>query len=144
MAYQTKIDLDIAFIPLGTPMFADLIIRLDQDQSLNPTRRRDLISGLNRVAKALGCAPQDVPCHTRWLQPRLSKIAPAAFGLSPKTWQNAVSNARAAMVHVGIVERRARRITDLSPGLGRNFGLASWPRHTARPCNLPCAASSIS
>ncbi len=36
MTYQTTIDLDIAFIPLGTPMFADLIIRLDQDQSLNP------------------------------------------------------------------------------------------------------------
>lgn len=115
MTDQTKIDLDIAFIPLGTPMFADLIIRLDQDQSLKPTRRRDMISGLNRVAKALDRAPQDVPCHTRWLQPRLSKIAPAASGLSPKTWQNAVSNARAAMVHVGIVERRARRITDLSP-----------------------------
>ncbi|WP_026758874.1 site-specific integrase [Sediminimonas qiaohouensis] len=114
MTHQARIDPDVAFVPLGTPMFADLIVRLGQEQSLNPTRRRDMISGLNRVAKTLGRAPQDVPCHTRWLQPRLSKISPAAFGLTPKTWQNAVSNARAAMVHVGIVERRANRITDLS------------------------------
>ena len=115
MTYQTRIDPEMAFIPLGTPMFADLIVQLDQDQSLKPTRRRDMVSGLHRVAKALGRGAQDVPCYTRWLQPRLSKVAPAALGLTPKTWQNAVSDVRAALVHAGIVERRASRITDLSP-----------------------------
>lgn len=114
MSNRAKIDLDNAFIPFSTPMFADLIVQLDQDQTLKPTRRRDMISGLNRVAKALGRAPKDVPCHTRWLQPRLSKIAPAALRLTPKTWQNALSDARAAMVHVGIVEGRFNRIADLS------------------------------
>jgi hypothetical protein len=115
MSYSSKIDLDTAFVPTGTPMFTDLIAILQSDQSLKPTRRRDMVSGLRRVAKAIGRAPQDVPCHGRWLQPRLAKIAPAAHGLSPKAWQNAVSDARAAMVHVGIVERRDNRITDLSP-----------------------------
>jgi integrase len=74
-----------------------------------------MISGLRRVAKAIGRAPQDVPCHGRWLQPRLAKIAPAALGLKDKAWQNVVSSARAAMVHVGIVERRINRTADLSP-----------------------------
>lgn len=115
MSYSSKIDLDTALVPTGTPMFADLIATLERDQSLKPTRRRDMISGLRRVAKAIGRAPQDVPCHGRWLQPRLAKIAPAALGLKAKAWQNVVSNARAAMVHVGIVERRDNRITDLSP-----------------------------
>lgn len=115
MSYSPKIDRDMAFVPQDTPMFADLIANLTMDESLKPTRQRDMVSGLRRVAKAIGRAPQDVPCHGPWLQPRLAKIAPAALNLSAKTWQNAVSDARAAMVHVGIVERRVSRLKDLSP-----------------------------
>lgn len=74
-----------------------------------------MISGLRRVAGALDLPTQDTPCHGRWLQPRLAKISPAMHGISTKTWQNAVSNARSAMAHAGIVERRFNRITDLSP-----------------------------
>jgi integrase len=115
MSYSPKINLDMAFVPKGTPTFADLIASIETDQDLKTTRRRDMISGLSRVAKAIGHPPQDVPCHGRWLQPRLSKIAPASLGLSTKTWQNVMSDARAAMVHAGIVERRDNRRTDLSP-----------------------------
>lgn len=115
MSYSGKIDPDMAFVPTGTLMFAELITRLENDANMKPTRRRDMISGLRRVAKALGLPPQDVPCHGRWLQPRLAKIAPAALKLSPKAWQNAVSDARAAMVYAGIVKRRFNRMTDLSP-----------------------------
>jgi integrase len=115
MSYSQPVDVDMAFVPKTAPMFTDLILSLEADQSLNPTRRRDMISGLRRVAKALGRPPQDIPCHGRWLQPRLAKIAPTALGLSTKSWQNAVSDARAAMAHVGIVERRDSRMKDLSP-----------------------------
>ena len=115
MTVFSKIDTSLALLPKDTLTFADLIALLNSDQSLKPTRRRDMISGLRRVAKALGCPPQDVPCHGRWLQPRLAKIAPAALNLSVKGWQNAVSDARAAMVHAGIVERRDNRLTDLAP-----------------------------
>ncbi len=115
MIQSPKIDLDTAFLPKTTLMFADLIKALEEDQNLIETRRRDMISGLRRVAKALGRAPQNVPAHSRWLQPRLAKLSPAAFGLSVKSWQNALSDARSAMAHVGIIERRKNRITDLSP-----------------------------
>lgn len=115
MSYSPKIDTSLALLPKGTLTFADLIALLNSDQGLKPTRRRDMVSGLRRVAKALGCPPQDVPCHGRWLQPRLAKVAPAALNLSVKGWQNAVSDARAAMVHAGIVERRDNRFTDLAP-----------------------------
>ncbi|RYH00902.1 hypothetical protein EU805_16460 [Salipiger sp. IMCC34102] len=104
-----------ALIPATTIMFSDLITVLEQDPSLSETRRRDMISGLRRVAKAIHHAPQDVPCHGRWLQPRLSKVAPAALRISQKGWQNVVSDARSAMAHVGIVERRQNRLSDLSP-----------------------------
>jgi integrase len=114
MTVFAKTDLDRSFVPKQTPMFADLIGMLEENSSLKSTRRRDMISGLRRVAKALGLPPQDVYCHGRWLQPRLSKISPARLGISQKAWQNAVSDARAAMVHAGIVERRFNRITDLT------------------------------
>lgn len=115
MSVFSKIDTSLALLPTGTLTFADLIVILDSDQSLKRTRRRDMISGLRRVAKALGCPPQDVPCHGSWLQPRLTKIAPASLNLSVKGWQNAVSDARAAMVYAGIMERRQNRFTDLAP-----------------------------
>lgn len=107
--------IDLAFVPNGTPMFSELIEKLESALDLSVTRRRDMISGLNRVANALGLPPQDIPCFGRWLQPRLAKIAPAALNLSTKSWQNAVSDARAAMAHFGIVERRRQRTSELSP-----------------------------
>lgn len=115
MAQMSFIPLDMAFVPQGTPMFADLIVRLMSDTSLSETRRRDLISGLRRVAKALNRAPEDVPASGRWLQPRLAKIHPANLGVTAKAWQNAVSDARNAMAQCGLVERRFRRASDLTP-----------------------------
>lgn len=115
MTHYSKIDLDRSFVPHGTPTFADLIARLDADTDLTETRRRDMISGLRSVTKALGLPAYDVPAHGRWLQPRLAKVMPAALGLKAKTWQNSVSNARSAMAHFGIVERRFNRSKDLTP-----------------------------
>lgn len=114
MTIQNQKQLELAFIPEGTPMFSDLIGMLEADGDLTETRCRDMISGLHRVAKALGRPPQDVPCFGRWLQPRLAQITPPSLNLRPKSWQNAVSNARAAMAHGGIVEQRWSRISDLT------------------------------
>jgi hypothetical protein len=106
--------LDFAFVPKGTPMFSDLIVRLLADESLTETRRRDMISGLRRIAKAVNRAAEDVPAFGRWLQPRLEKLSPAAMGVTTKSWQNAVSEARSAMAQCGLVERRWGRPSDLS------------------------------
>ncbi|SDE73554.1 site-specific integrase [Ruegeria marina] len=114
MTSQRARPIDMAFVRSGTPMFAEIIDQLQADKSLSNARRRDMISGLRRIAKALGLPPQDVPCDSRWLQPRLAKIAPARLGLTAKSWQNAVSDARAALVHFGLAERRSNRIEDLT------------------------------
>lgn len=108
-----SLPLSQAFVPAQTPSFADLITQLQGRTKLSASRKRDMISGLTRLAKALGLPPSDVPCDGRWLQPRLSQVRPQLIGLKPKSWQNAVSDARMAMVEVGIVERRANRLTDL-------------------------------
>lgn len=100
--------IEMAALPKGTLTFADIIMKLHGDASLSDLRRRDLVSGLRRVAKALGRAPEETVANTRWLQPRLSQVAPAAIGLTEKSWQNAVSDARSALMHVGIVGPRRR------------------------------------
>ena len=105
---------DRAFLHPDCLMFADLIKKLNEEADLFPTRLRDMASALRRVAKALGLPPEDVPCDPRWLQPRLKKVAPAAHGLTPKSWQNIVSDARGAMAHFGIVKRRHRKNEDLT------------------------------
>lgn len=106
---------EFAFVFPETPMFSQLITELDAEEALPETRKRDIVSGLRRVSNGLNRTPDEVPADTTWLQPRIAKVAPAALGLSPKSWQNAVSDARSAMAHFGIVKRRHRHIDDLSP-----------------------------
>ncbi|WP_424988837.1 hypothetical protein [Microbulbifer sp. S227A] len=115
MTQNAPIPIDLAFVPASALMFADLIEQLQNDLTLPEGRRRDMISGLRRTAKALGFPPEEVPCDSRWLQPRLAKISPARLRLAPKSWQNAVSDARSALALFGIVERRFNRIADLDP-----------------------------
>ena len=115
MTEYSKIDLDDIFVPPATLSFADLIDQLATDDTVTPARRKDLESGLRRVADALARTLAQVPADPRWLQPRIARIAPAAIGVTTKTWQNTVSNARNAMVVCGIVTKRQRQACDLSP-----------------------------
>ncbi len=114
MTTYTKIPLDGIFVSPTTPSFAELIDQLQTNDALTTERRKDLISGLRRVAEALQRTPAQVPADPRWLQPRLAAIAPAAIRVNTKTWQNIVSNARSAMVACGIVTKRHRQPRDLS------------------------------
>lgn len=114
MTDQTRIFEGI-FVPPATPSFAELMQKLTTLDTVTPKRHIDLMSGLRRVAEALDRTPSQVPADPRWLQPRLARIAPAALGITDKTWQNLISNARSAMVACGIVTKRQRRASDLSP-----------------------------
>lgn len=105
---------EFAFVDRAVPMFAELVARL-ANEDLSETRKRDIVSGLRHVAQALGRPPEEVPSDPRWLQPRLAKVSPAALGLSPKSWQNALSYSRAALVHFGLAARRINRVDRLGP-----------------------------
>lgn len=144
---MSKIDtrsLDTAFIPPGTPMFSDLMQHLEEATDLSPSRRRDLQSDLRRVAKALGRSPGDVPADAKWLQPRLSRVAPAALGLSAKSWSNALSDARAALLRCGIAQQRGRPKTDLTPEWDRLWALIRSSRDMTLKCALGRFVSFLS
>jgi integrase len=116
--------LDTAFVRPNTPMFSDVIRHLEENPELFATRTRDMTSGLRRVARALSRAPEEVPADARWLQPRLQKVEPAALGLTPKSWSNALSDARAGLSRYGVLDRRFHRKSDLDPTWRRLWALA--------------------
>lgn len=105
-----------AFLKPGTPMIAELLLRLKcDDGDLSDTRRRDLASGLRGIARAVNQSPETVPADLGWLQPRLEKVAPAALGMTAKSWSNTLSNAKAALEHFQLAKRRVRRRGHLCP-----------------------------
>ena len=115
--------LDTAFVRADTPMLSEVIRHLEKNPELFGTRPRDMISGLRRVARALGRAPEEVPAEPNWLQPRLQKVKPAALGLTPKSWSNILSDARAGLEGYGVLDRRFNRKADLNPAWRRLWGL---------------------
>lgn len=130
MTLLTPFDLDTAFVHPEAPSFAALVERLAQAEGLSAERRRDLTSGLRRLAKALGRSVEEVPADPRWLRPRIAKVAPIAIGLSAKSWTNVRSDARAAMAQCGVVERRNHRRVHLSPEWSRLWTLVLASRDT--------------
>jgi len=115
MAFHDPKQLELAFVPPDTPMLSDVMAKVAEHPGLSHERRRDVQSGLRRVAKALGRRPEEVPAYAPWLQKRLSGFAPASVGLTPKSWSNAMSDARAGLALFGLVEPRNNRFKDLSP-----------------------------
>lgn len=105
--------LELALMPEGTPTLASVIDEVQSSPDLSDGRRRDMASGLRRVASALGGDPADIPAVVKWLQPRLAEVMPAALGITAKSWQNAVSDAKSALAHIGIIPRLSRHRDDL-------------------------------
>ncbi|MEM7213191.1 MAG: hypothetical protein AAF479_15105, partial [Pseudomonadota bacterium] len=115
MARLTDMELAKAFVPKTARSFADVASILEAREDLRPERRRDMISGLQRVADAIGWPVAECPADPVWLQPKLIKVKPAALGISKKTWTNTVSNAKSALAAIGILARDRGSPRELLP-----------------------------
>ncbi len=114
---MTKFDpqqLAMAFVSPNTPTLADTLRHVETASDLTPTRRRDLISSRRRLAKAIGWPLDQAPANALWLRPRIAAVAPAAAGLSPKSWSNVISDVRAALARTGSVGGKPPRPVPLS------------------------------
>ncbi|SHK50568.1 Site-specific recombinase XerD [Shimia gijangensis] len=67
---------------------ADAIVALKAYPKLTEIRRRDMISSINRVAKFLNRAPEDLPTDAPTLRAQLAGIHPAQAGISAKSLSN--------------------------------------------------------
>jgi site-specific recombinase XerD len=76
---------------------ADIIIKLEALPNLPDTRRRDLISAINRISKFLNRVPADLPTDAPALRGILATIHPAQAGISAKSLTNVKANLSKAL-----------------------------------------------
>ena len=106
---------DMCPVPAGTLSFGECISRIAADTPLSAERRRDMVSGLTRVAEIFNRHPDAVPAYVTWLQPRLKVVSPKTLRITAKTWANILSNMKAALAYLGRIEIGPKPVADLSP-----------------------------
>jgi integrase len=124
MTHHAPINPDVALAHPDAPTFATVIEWLRVMPGLSPSRLRDFISALRRLAKILDRPLEEIPADPRWLRPRIRRIVPVAAGVSAKSWTNIVSDARAAMAKCGLVADQELLRRHLSPEWSPLWGLA--------------------
>ena len=118
------------FMSAAEPTLADVLARLQQDEDLRPTRRRDLCSAVRRLAKLLHREPVMLPARVSALRHGINDIHPVHAGVSEKTLQNIKSSVLAAFRHLGISSDTQDMASHLSPNWRSLF--ASLPEKTMR------------
>lgn len=83
---------------------ADVIHVLEGNIRLSPTRRRDLISAVNTVARWLNRNPEELDANVKDLRDRLNKIHPYQKNVSRKRFSNLKSDLKKALV-IGLLRR---------------------------------------
>ena len=86
---------------------ADVLGLLDQ-AGLTATRRRDMVSAVKRMCAMAGTTPVAVPTEPPFLREMLSRIHPAAHGISAKSYSNLRSLLAAALGLAGVVDPLGR------------------------------------
>jgi hypothetical protein len=86
---------------------ADVLGLLDQS-GLTGTRRRDMGSALKRVCEMAGTPPASMPAQPPHLRELLSRIRPAAHGVTAKSYSNLRSLLAAALQLAGVIDPLGR------------------------------------
>jgi integrase len=93
---------------------ADVLSLLD-GTSLNGARRRDMVSAIKRLCEMAGTAPASVPAKPPQLRELLSRIRPAAHGISAKSYSNIRSLLAAALQLAGLIDPLGRGAASRDP-----------------------------
>jgi integrase len=93
---------------------ADVLSLFDQS-GLIGTRRRDMISAIKRFCEMVGTAPASVPAEPAHLRKLLSRIRPAAHGVTAKTYSNLRSLLAAALHLAGVADPLGRGVASRHP-----------------------------
>jgi integrase len=75
---------------------ADLLA-LVAETNLPPTRKRDTLSAIRKVAAVLGASPEVIPLDLKLLRQRLGAILPESLGVSRRRWNNVKALFRGAL-----------------------------------------------
>jgi integrase len=92
----------------------DVLSLIDQ-AGLTGTRRRDMVSATNRICEIAGTTPASMRAEVAVLKDLLSRIRPAAHGLSVKSWSNLRSLFAAALQLAGVIDPSGRGSAKRNP-----------------------------
>jgi integrase len=81
----------------GPVTLADVLAALEREGKLTATRRRDLVSGVKRVAILLGNEPAAIALDMPVISARLAAVNPVAVGITSKRFANIRSDFLAAV-----------------------------------------------
>ncbi len=94
---------------------ADVLQRLEADDSLEPRRVAEMRSAIKTVCRVFGAHPSLVPAEPRQLRPKLAKLTPAMAGVSPGRWCNIKSLMLKALKRAGLKSMAGRSREPLAP-----------------------------
>lgn len=103
------------FVSEGVPSLKDVLDWLEKDDSLPPTRRRDLRSALTSIARLIGRRPEEIPANINRIHILLRRVHPAAHNMSKKRFSNIKSDALKALALTGCSRERADWLRQPSP-----------------------------
>ena len=129
------------------PTFAEVIAQIPSWTWIPKKRRDDIASALTTAARMLGMPPAAIPGDPAWLNERLFKRQPAAFGIRKGRARNIVSLIRAALRVVGQHAPDLRvhdalppawaEVLEVVTNIGRNAALTGFARFCAKACVMP-------
>ena len=96
--------------------FAEVIVKLESLDGLSQTRRRDLISAMNAMARFLKKPVDQLEANINLLRQRLRQFHPKQAGVSEKTYANVKSAVLAALKLTGANNKRAAGSPPMSDG----------------------------
>src|SRR3954468_4940716 len=105
------------------PTLADVLRQLDRCPDLPPRQRADLRSAVITVGRVLDLPLAGTPARLDLLQPRLSRVLPAAHGLARQSWNTVRSRFGKALRQSGL---------QVLPGRDRSPLDTSWAEMRAK------------
>ncbi|MCI4680513.1 site-specific integrase [Rhodoblastus acidophilus] len=102
----------------GKPNTLADVLAIVAEAGLTASRKRDLISAINRLCEMAGRTPSDMPAEASALRAELRKILPARFGVSAKTFSNQRSLLAAALRQAGALDDMGRGFARRHPSWG--------------------------
>src|SRR5262245_47790192 len=84
------------------------VLRLLVAATINPTRRRDMVSAIKRLCEMAATTPSSVLVDAPRLRALLSGIRPAAHGISAKSYSNLRSLLGASLQLAGVIDSLGR------------------------------------
>jgi integrase len=127
---------------IPSPTLATVLAGLDRNETLSASRRRDLRSGVSRVAHLLGNEPGAITLDLRAIGARLAGINPVATGITAKRLANVRSDFLAAVKASGLLPVKPEATKSLAPAWSALFECLSGRRAQLGLSRLAGYASS--